>query len=243
MATYNVALLAGAAILATLPASVAVAEPASGTSCNEDAMIVFDASGSMSGNEKLGIATTVTRIDEVRSALGRVLPEAARVRRVGLITYGPGHYQQCNVRLNLEPMPDAAGAIMEEVNRLTPAGKTPLTAAVEQAADVLDVPQRPGVVVVLTDGEETCGRSACSLGKQFRESAPKLIVHVIAFRTGNFAWTGEQSILEAKCLAEQTNGLYLSVETQDELVGAFKTTLTCPAISERNTPSAGRRGG
>lgn len=49
-------------------------------------MIVFDASGSMSGNEKLGIATTITRIDEVRSALARVLPSVTTHRRVGLIT-------------------------------------------------------------------------------------------------------------------------------------------------------------
>jgi Ca-activated chloride channel family protein len=33
------------------------------TPCNEDAMIVFDASGSMSGTVGLGIATPVTRID------------------------------------------------------------------------------------------------------------------------------------------------------------------------------------
>ena len=44
------------------------------TPCNEDAMIVFDASGSMAGTVGLGIATPVTRIDEVRTALGAVLP-------------------------------------------------------------------------------------------------------------------------------------------------------------------------
>uniref|UniRef100_UPI00356A4C35 hypothetical protein n=1 Tax=Methyloceanibacter sp. TaxID=1965321 RepID=UPI00356A4C35 len=41
-------------------------------SCTDDAMIVFDASGSMSGNVMLGMATAITRIDEVRSALGKV---------------------------------------------------------------------------------------------------------------------------------------------------------------------------
>jgi Ca-activated chloride channel homolog len=134
-------------------------------SCIDDAMIVFDASGSMSGNEKLGIATTVTRIDEVRAALGKVLPTVARSRRVGLITYGPGPYNQCNVELNLRPAKNAGQRIMEAVGKLTPAGKTPLTAAVEQAAEVLDFRDKPGVVVVLTDGEETCGGSPCDLGK------------------------------------------------------------------------------
>src|SRR4249920_1888307 len=57
--------------------------------CTEDAMIVFDASGSMSGNQTLGIPNSRARIDEVRSALAQVLPTATKNRRVGLVTYGP----------------------------------------------------------------------------------------------------------------------------------------------------------
>src|SRR5690606_41646884 len=70
------------------------------------------------------------------------------------------------VELNLRPEPNAAKRIMQEVEALTPAGKTPLTAAVEQAADVLDYRQKPGVVVVLTDGEETCGGSPCDRSEE-----------------------------------------------------------------------------
>lgn len=204
--------------------------------CIDDAMIVFDASGSMSGNEKLGIATTITRIDEVRSALARVLPGAARHRRVGLITYGPGPYNQCNVELNLKPEPNAAKVIMGAVEALTPAGKTPLTSAVEQAAHVLDFRHKPGVVVVLTDGEETCGGSPCDLGRQLHQEADQLIIHVIAFRTRNFSWTGEQSVLGIKCLAEENGGLYVTAESQEELVSAFQETLSCPMISSRARP-------
>ena len=40
--------------------------------CREDAMVVFDASGSMSGNETLGIPNSRARIDEARSALAQV---------------------------------------------------------------------------------------------------------------------------------------------------------------------------
>ena len=58
--------------------------------CTEDAMIVFDASGSMSGNQTLGIPNSRARIDEVRAALAQVLPRATKIRRVGLVTYGPG---------------------------------------------------------------------------------------------------------------------------------------------------------
>jgi Ca-activated chloride channel family protein len=111
-------------------------------------MLVFDASGSMSGNGwgyGSESPTTVSRIDKVRSALTKVLPGITRFRRVGLITYGPGPYNQCTVRLNLEPTENAADGIMREVNALVPAGRTPLTSAVEQAANVLNFREKPAL--------------------------------------------------------------------------------------------------
>lgn len=121
-------------------------------------MLVFDASGSMSGNGwgyGSESPTTVSRIDKVRSALAKVLPSVTRFRHVGLISYGPGPYNQCNVHLNLEPTENAADQILREVNALIPAGRTPLTSAVEQAADVLDFREKPGVIVVLTEAFST----------------------------------------------------------------------------------------
>jgi Ca-activated chloride channel family protein len=201
--------------------------------CTEDAMLVFDASGSMAGNLNQGIATTLPRINEVRSALAKVLPTITRFRRVGLITYGPGPYQQCNVQLALKPVPEAAGLIMQEVNTLNPAGKTPLTAAVEQAAEVLDYQNKPGLIVVLTDGEETCGGSPCDLGKELHASAVQLTIHIIGFRMKDFSWTGESSILDAKCLAEKSGGIYITADAEQELIDALEKTLGCPMLSRR----------
>ena len=88
--------LAALVMFAGLAGLPAVAEDTERTPCNEDAMLVFDASGSMAGTDRLGVSTaiSVTRIDKVRAALAKVLPAATRFRRVGLITYGPGPYQQ-----------------------------------------------------------------------------------------------------------------------------------------------------
>jgi Ca-activated chloride channel family protein len=43
---------------------------------------------------------------------------------------------------------------------------------------------------------------------------------------------GEQSLIEAKCLAERNGGLYLTVETKDELREAVEKTLGCPMVTE-----------
>jgi Ca-activated chloride channel homolog len=216
-----------------LGASSLHAEETKSPPCRDDAMIVFDASGSMAGNVGQGIGTTIPRIDEVRVAFSKVLPSATQFRRVGLITFGPGPYNQCNVQLNFAPMPKAADEIMDAVNALTPAGKTPLTSAVEQAAEVLDYRNKPAVIVVVTDGEETCGRSPCDLGRQLHDAALQLTIHVIGYRVENYSWTGEQSIGEAKCLAERNNGLYVTAQSREDLIAALEKTLDCPMISQR----------
>jgi len=197
-------------------------------------MLVFDASGSMAGNLNQGIATIRPRIEAVRAALAKVLPAITRFRKVGLITYGPGPNQQCNVQLNLPPTVDAAPLIMQEVNAVNPAGKTPLTAAVEQAAEVLDYRSKPGLIVVLTDGEETCGGSPCGLGTRLHQDAFQLTVHIIGFRMKYFSWTGEQSVLDVKCLAEKNGGLYINADAEQDLIEALQKTLGCPVLSQWN---------
>ena len=226
----NYAFPAVLVIVALLAGPAAAKAEQARTPCTEDAMIVFDASGSMAGNTVQGLFSDVTRIDEVRKALGQVLPGVTKFRKVGLITYGPGPYGQCNVQLDFPPVPNAAQRIMSAVNTLNPAGKTPLVDAVKQAADVLDYRSAAGVVVLLTDGEETCGGAPCELGKLFKATG-RLTVHVIGYQLKAFRWTGAQSFLDVKCLAEETGGLYISAENRQDLVQAFEKTLGCPMMS------------
>ena len=47
---------------------------------------------------------------------------------------------------------------------------------------------------------------------------------------------GEQSLLDTKCLAEQNGGLYISVESEDDLAKALEKTLGCPMLSDRTFP-------
>ncbi|HMK41965.1 MAG TPA: VWA domain-containing protein [Methyloceanibacter sp.] len=220
------------ALIALLAGSASVrAADETRTPCTEDAMIVFDASGSMAGNTVQGLFSDKTRIDEVRKALGEVLPEVTKFRKVGLITYGPGPYGQCNVDLAFPPIPNAADRIMSVVNALNPAGKTPLTEAVRQAAEVLDYKTEKGVVVLVTDGEETCGGAPCDLGKFLKANSRALTVHVIGYQLTGFSWTGAESILDVQCLAEETGGLYIAAKNRDDLVKAFEKTLGCPMMS------------
>ena len=230
----GVAVLVGALLLffgAHAPTRADTRNPAT---CRDDAMIVFDASGSMAGTD-MNSSPVAPRIAKVKDALARVLPSVAAGRNLGLIDYGPGPYNRCdNIELQLEPMPDAAGAIMSVVDSLVPAGRTPLTSAVREAAKVLDFPDKPAVVVLLTDGEETCGGDPCELAQMLRAKGAHLTVHVIGYRTRDGS-TG-MGMLQSRCLADATGGLYVSAETTDDLVAAFQKTLGCPIVSQSRLP-------
>lgn len=230
--TCGRALAATLAFAVTLSEARATSPDENGASCQEDAMIVFDGSGSMSGTERLGISSFVTRIDKVRRAMRQVLPEVAPLRRIGLITFGPGPYNKCdNIKLELEPDYNAADRIMKAVERLNPAGRTPLTAALKEAARIARYKEKPTVLVLVTDGEETCGGAVCALADDLRGTGKDTTVHVIGYRARDYSWTG-QGAFQSRCLPEKTGGLYISVETTDELIAALRKTLGCPYLTE-----------
>ncbi|MEM8788475.1 MAG: vWA domain-containing protein [Pseudomonadota bacterium] len=205
--------------------------------CTSDAMIVFDGSGSMSemGFNQLDLP----RIFEARQAIRTVMPRVERVRRVGLIVYGPGPRDACsNIALRFPPIPNAATRVIGAVDTLEPAGDTPLTEAVAEAARTLRQTGEAGVVVLVTDGKETCGGAPCQLAATLAADAPGLVVHVIGFKVRGdyFSWESQgggdytSSVSVARCLAETTGGQYVPAETVEDLIGALQRTLGCQLI-------------
>jgi len=223
---------AAAAIMSVLVANVARAN------CTDDAMIVFDGSGSMA---EMGFnQIDEPRIFEARRALRTAIGQVAPFRRIGLIIYGPGGaggVGECSgIELRFGPRPDAAVDVIASVDGLEPEGRTALTEAVALAAETLGAPPNPGTVVLVTDGKETCGGQPCSLATTL--SGTGLTVHVIGFkvRGEHFGWQSQgetdyqTSVSVAKCLAEQTGGEYVNTETVDELVAAMNRTLGCKLL-------------
>jgi Ca-activated chloride channel family protein len=227
-----------------LSSTIALAPLASHASdlCSDDAMIVFDGSGSMA--ELDFNITGDPRIIDARKAINRAVPKIAKQRNLGLLIYGPGELDGCsNIDLRFAPASNAAPRIIEDVQSLTPGGMTPLTASVERAAQVLGYRAKPGTIVLVTDGKETCGGAPCQLGAALARDAHDLTIHVIGFKIRGdfFSWNSpEQKSFDrettvAECLATQTGGRYVSTETVDELVAALQDTLGCALIGRAET--------
>lgn len=221
-----------AALTLTLAAQSLLAENA----CNEDAMLVFDGSGSMAQMGFNGIAEP--RILEARRAVREVLPSLASDRHLGLLIYGPGGRGSCSgFDMRFSPIPNAAQQIIQSVDSLRPSGDTALVKAVALAADVLQARGRGGTVVLVTDGEETCGGSPCRLGAQLAALEHPITVHVIGFKVrGDSARWADDGELEdrgnvTQCLADRTGGYYVNAETVEDLIAALRKTLGCHYLS------------
>jgi Ca-activated chloride channel homolog len=209
-------------IAVALLTSTTTASRADELNCADDAMIVFDASGSMMRLTDVGSP----RIDLAREAAHQVMPAAARNRNLGLMIYGPGGADQCiNYSVAVPVQANAADAILNEIDAITTEGETPLSAAVEAAADALDYKNRPAVIVVLTDGDENCGREPCEIARTLIANAYKLTIHIIGFKLGS------RPRFQAACFAEETNGLFIPTNSMEELTEALQKTLVCPQIT------------
>ncbi len=218
--------------------------------CARDAMLVLDGSASMA---ELGFDTQQpTRIEEARIAVRRAAPQIAPVRRLGLLVYGPGGTDACSgINLHFAPVENAAKSLIDGVESVRPAGLTALAASVQAAAEVLQYRTQPAIVVLVTDGNETCGGRPCALGDALAAQGRDLTVHVIGFKVVSdfFSWdspeahTYTEGETVAKCLADRTGGLFVSTQTVDELTEALRVTLGCALIGlGRGYPENQRQG-
>jgi Ca-activated chloride channel family protein len=194
--------------------------------CRENAMIVFDASGSMGGRRD-----GFRKIDLARRALADVLPQITRSRPTGLVTYGGMAGVACNsVAVRQEPKAGSGGTIIAKLETIQPIGATSLTDSITIAADVLRRYSAPGIVVVITDGLENCGGNVCKLARRLRVRGHKVRVHVIGFLL-----QGEQTAT-LNCLAGTTHGTYVATNSLEGLKRALRRLLSCPQISGLSAP-------
>jgi Ca-activated chloride channel family protein len=98
------------------------------------------------------------------------------------------------------------------------------------AADALGYRERPATIVLLTDGEETCGGSPCALARALKARGAGITVHVVSYRIKSSL--GSSGVFGAMCLADETGGEYYSTETADELAAALEKVLACPLLSD-----------
>jgi Ca-activated chloride channel family protein len=182
------------------------------------AIIVLDASGSM-WDELDGRP----KVDTARQALNAVLRALPPDAELGLMAYGHREKGNCDdIELIVPPAKGRAAAIGTAAEFLNFTGKTPLTAAVRQAAAALDSGTRQASVILITDGVDNCSGDPCALGATLAASGADFTAHVIGFGLT------DAEAATVSCLATQTGGSYLQADDLQTLTLALQDTVLVP---------------
>ena len=205
------------ALAASLPLPLAAQTEASQTEAART-IIVMDGSGSMwgqiDGRAKLEIA---------RETVGTVLGEVPATQEIGLLAYGHRRKGDCaDIELVVPPAAGTASQIAQTVNAMRFLGKTPLSAAVREAAEALRYGEEAATVVLVTDGLETCDADPCALGRELEEGGLNFTAHVIGF-----GLTQEEGA-QVACLAQETGGRYIEARDAADLTRALTQTVSAP---------------
>jgi len=173
-------------------------------------MLVLDSSGSMWGQ-----IDGVSKIEIARDVVSKVLGSWNSQVDLGLMAYGHREKGNCSdIETLIEPTRVDSAEFSRAVGSLKPKGKTPLSQAVKDAAEALKFTENRATVILVSDGEETCGLAPCSIGESLEELGVDFTAHVISFDVG------EDKLEGMRCLAERTGGHFLRGENASELQDA-----------------------
>lgn len=179
------------------------------------AIIVFDASGSMYGQVPGGV-----KIEIAKKVVSDIVGSVDPAMELGLMAYGHRKKGDCeDIELLVPPQPGSSAAILKAVAALEPKGKTPLTAAVIQAAKYLKFEEAKASVILVSDGVETCEKDPCMAAEELERLGIDFTCHVIGFDLK----PGESSGLE--CLAKKTGGMYLAAKDASTLKSSLETAM------------------
>ncbi|MGY0798134.1 vWA domain-containing protein [Lysobacter sp. A286] len=206
-------------LLAAFAATFAVAgtpalaqEPAAAPA--EDAILVLDASGSMWAQ-----IDGVARITIAREVISDLLDDLPANRRLGLVAYGHNRKGDCKDIETLVEVGTDRDAIRKAVNDINPKGMTPMTAAVQQAAEALKYSENKATVILVSDGLETCNLDPCTVASTLEKNGVDLTVHTVGFGLGDDEKTAKEQL---RCMADRTGGISLLASDAAELSAALQ---------------------
>jgi Ca-activated chloride channel family protein len=191
----------------------------------ERVIIILDGSGSM-----WAPIEGETRISIARETLDEVLDSVPDDLELGFMSYGHRTEGDCDdIELMVEAAAGTAEAIRDAAEGITPLGKTPISAAVQLAAEDLSYLEEKATVILITDGIESCEEDPCELASDLEERGVNFTTHVVGFGLS------DEEGAEVACLAENTGGTYFQASDGPALAEALTTTVTQVAEAEDET--------
>ena len=201
--------------------------------------IILDVSGSMWGKTNGRIKMRVAS-ETLRDALTWLPPDI----QLGLRVYGHqsdryDHNCRDTARL-VEPALDNRDRIRSAISHLTPKGQTPIAYSLEQAAQDLRLLDGDRSIVLLTDGNESCGGDGPAAARALQRLG-SIPVHVIGFGMENEKPATRAQLKE---IARVSGGLFLTAANTTQLRDALRSSIGTPyeVLQDNRTIAAGSLG-
>ena len=174
-------------------------------------LYILDGSGSMWGRVDGKIKIQVAK--EVMTTLLKETPEGIDC---GIMVYGHRKKGDCaDIEMIVPIGPLQKEAAIEKINRISPKGKTPISASISMAVDKVKGHEAASTIVLVSDGIETCGKDPCAVVKKLKESGVNFIMHVVGFNVK------ADAAKQLACIAEAGGGNYFSTTNAADLLAAM----------------------
>ncbi len=193
-------------------ASIAYAKGKKAAVATGQTILIFDASGSM-----MGYVGGRAKIEIARETTLKLIASRPAGLAMGLMAYGHRRSQDCtDIELLASPALENSSSLASAVRGLKARGQTPIYRSVMQAAELLRYKEQPGSIILVSDGEETCGGNLAELGAKLAKMGVDFKTHIICF-----AMTDAQT-RDLRALAAATGGLCIEAGDADSLGEALR---------------------
>lgn len=177
-----------------------------------EATLILDASGSM--QEAVGAQT---KMGAAQAVLAQVVPAVAPEVKIGLAAYGHRRENDCaDVEILVPPGTEDRAAVLARIAAMQPKGMTPISAAVTQVADWLRGRDAETTIVLVSDGQETCGGDPCATVRALKAAGVKFVMHVVGFAVT------DADRLQLECVAQAGGGKYFAAADAAGLLAALQ---------------------
>ena len=193
-----------------LTGALSFPNPAMAQSKGANVIFILDGSASMWGEmeSQKKIAVAKERMTELVQELTNI--------NIGLIVYGHRRKADCNDIELMVPMGSSdPNTIIEQIQSISPKGKTPITKAIEMAAKQLETIEEETAVVLVSDGLETCAGDPCVYVRGLKDKGIKFKMDVVGFDVKS----EERKQLE--CIAKAGEGRYFTAKNTMQLKQAL----------------------
>jgi Ca-activated chloride channel family protein len=168
-------------------------------------VIVLDASNSMWGQ-----VDGKAKIDIARSELSQLLAKPEINSQAQVLVYGSQTKNSCSDIKRLAEESNAE-AVLKAINTIRPLGRSPIGAALKQAAALV---QGQGSIVLISDGAESCEQDPCAIAKELKQQQPALNIYAVSVN----AKVNNPTL---NCIAENAGTELLTANSLDSLAKQF----------------------